>query len=829
MDAGYPAGPVTVTSKQPERKAFTIFSTAVIFVGTAAVVYSLFQLIRHPSDYQWLILAGLCALTSSLNLKIPGFPAQIKAGTVFYFATVMLYGPHTGVLTAALEGWMAPVGGVNDRHRLRLAALGISAMALPATIGGYVFYWLIRRGSLSDGLPVPLWDLVLPVGVLGLLYYSLSFAIHTALVALHSHQGFLSIRKCDFFWNSLSHLALAALALLAAVNTVAFGPGLVVMVALVILAAFCTYRFYLDKLLRLNRLYLDTLESLSVAIDAKDQVTHGHVLRVQTLARGLAVAMGLRDEEKLRWIEAAALLHDIGKLAVPEYILNKPGKLTSAELKKVMAHSAVGSDILSSIKFPCDVARDVRHHHEKWDGSGYPDGLKGNDIPVGARILAIADTFDALTSDRPYRPAMTREDALATLRAKAGTHYDPEMVLKFEGIVGGLIEDTGGGHAEHAASRGTGAADTGWPRQETPDDRSNDNRVFQDLVSTHREVSALYDLAQTLGNTLNLEETLPIIAAKIARLIPSTTCVIYLLDTDKGILTAEHVSGANIEAFKGYSMEFGQNLSGWVAANNHAAVNADPIFDLLPLRPVLTADLKNALVYPLYRDATCLGVISLYGTEDDVFTDDHLRVLEVVAKQAAKAIHNAMKYEETQVDALTDRLTALPNLRYLDLYFEREIEKAMRFRFPLVVMAMDLDRFKDVNDNFGHHVGDMMLLEVAKVLNRNVRSTDVVIRYGGDEFVAVVSRTTSEEARGLAKRIQRDVSAIRLEFRPGQFAQVGISIGLACFPEDGDELEVLLDKADMAMYQDKEGRSCSFGGSGRTLGLVHPTKDQRAG
>ncbi len=830
MDVGITEGQVTVTAGRPEGPAFRIFLTAVILAGVAAAFFALLDLVRHPAGHQWLILAGLCALTSHLDLRIPAVHARIPVGAMFYFANLMLFGLPSGVLTAALGGLTVLSRRSCDRNRVREAAFEMSVTAVSGITAGWIFYCLLARGPLSFGPPIVMRDLIMPAAVLGFLYWIANHGLCIARSVLSRRKAFLSVFKQDFVWNSISHLAVAGVAAVAAVNTLVFGPGLIVMLALVVIAAFCTYRVYLDKLLRLNRLYLNTLESLAVAIDAKDQVTHGHVLRVQAFARGLAEAMGIQDEEQLRWIEAAALLHDIGKLAVPEYILNKPGKLTSTELKKVMAHSAVGSDILSSIKFPCDVARDVRHHHEKWDGSGYPDGLRGNEIPMGARILAIVDTFDALTSDRPYRSAMNREEAMATIRARAGTYYDPEMVRKFEEILDGLLEETGTEKAGQSPAGGARAATDASPaRQESEGDRNNDNRVFQDLVSTHREVSALYDLAQTLGSTLNLEETLPIIAAKIARLIPSTTCVIYLLDSNKGILTAEHVSGADVEAFKGYSMEFGQNLSGWVAANNHAAVNADPIFDVLPLRPVLTVNLKNALVYPLCRDTTCLGVISLYAVEGELFTDDHLRVLEVVAKQAAVAVHNAIKYEETQVDALTDRLTALPNLRYLDLYFEREIEKAMRYRFPLVVMAMDLDRFKDVNDTFGHHVGDLMLLEVAKVLNRNVRSSDVVVRYGGDEFVAVVSRTTRDEARGLAKRIQRDVNAIRLEFRPGQFAEVGISIGLSCYPEDGDDLEILLDKADMAMYQDKEGRSCFFGDRHRALGLVRPTKDQRAG
>src|SRR5205807_2170417 len=154
-----------------------------------------------------------------------------------------------------------------------------------------------------------------------------------------------------------------------------------------------------NHLSQLNALYMSTIETLAMAIDAKDQITHGHIRRVQTFAVGLAKAMGVTDTALIRAVEAAALLHDMGKLAVPEYILNKPGKLTPAEFEKMKLHASVGADILSAIDFPYPVVPIVRHHHESWDGNGYPKGLKGTEIPIGARILSVVDCFDALTSD----------------------------------------------------------------------------------------------------------------------------------------------------------------------------------------------------------------------------------------------------------------------------------------------------------------------------------------------------------------------------------------------------------------------------------------------
>jgi diguanylate cyclase (GGDEF)-like protein/putative nucleotidyltransferase with HDIG domain len=817
------------TRERLHRLASRAFFRTIVLAGIGTLLYSGYDLYRHPTDWRWIILAGLCLLTSSFNIKIPGANSKMSISDTFYFTNLIVYGTSAGVITGALDGLLSSVRAQSRNRRLEYAAFNMSTMACSAMVGGWLFFFMLGQGPLSQQSPISYRQIMFPAALLGFVQYLLNSGTVAAIVALEARKSFYSVWKESFLWTSVTYLAGAAIAALAAVNFRIVGPEMLGVIVPTIVAIYYTYKVYLDKVLELNKVYLNTVESLAMAIDAKDQITHGHVRRVQIFARGLARAGGMRDEESLRWMEAAALLHDIGKLAIPEYILNKPGKLTQSEFNKVMEHSVVGGEILSSINFPYDVAKDVRHHHENWDGSGYPDGIRGTDIPLGARILAIVDSYDALTSDRPYRAALSRDEAMAIIHSKAGTFFDPELVRKFDGILDALLAQATAVESQLESAMGARAvhkvkdlpAEKLGVQAKTP-------RVFQNIVSTHREVSALYDLAQMLSTTLNREETLAVIASKIGKLIPSTTCVIYLVSPEKGTITAEHASGKNVAAFAGHSMEMGQNLSGWVAANNHPAVNADPVFDTLALRPFLEVDLKNALVYPLYSQTACLGVISLYVGKDVTFTEDHVRIMEVVAKQAATAIQNAIKYEETQVEALTDHLTSLPNSRYLEVYFDREMEKARRFQFPLAIVAMDLDGFKNVNDAFGHHVGDRMLVEVAKVLNRNIRASDVVIRHGGDEFLAVISQATREEVSLLANRVQREVEEIRLDLGTGELARIGISVGTAAFPEDGDSLEILLKTADAAMYQNKRCRANSYEKARRTFQLVQGAKDQTA-
>ena len=254
-------------------------------------------------------------------------------------------------------------------------------------------------------------------------------------VSFEESRSPLEIWRRNFLWLCLSFLSGASVSiLLLSISREINLTALAVIVPLLVVS-YLTYHTSMARVEdahrhvdRLNRLYLSTIETLAMAIDAKDQVTHGHIRRVQEQSVSLARQLGVDDETLIKAIEAASLLHDMGKLAVPERILNKPGKLTIDEFEIMKTHSGVGADILAAIDFPYPVVPIVRHHHESWDGTGYPDGLSGTDIPIGARILSVVDCFDALTSDRPYRPRLTEGEAIAILIDRRGSMYDPLVV-----------------------------------------------------------------------------------------------------------------------------------------------------------------------------------------------------------------------------------------------------------------------------------------------------------------------------------------------------------------------------------------------------------------
>jgi putative nucleotidyltransferase with HDIG domain len=375
-------------------------------------------------------------------------------------------------------------------------------------------------------------------------------------------------------------------------------------------------------------MHLATIETLAHAIDAKDAITHGHIRRVQERAMRLAHALELEDEPTLRAIEAASLLHDMGKLAVPEHILNKPGKLTGPEFDQMKRHAAVGADILSLIDFPYPVVPIVRHHHENWDGTGYPDRLKGSAIPVGARILSVVDCYDALTSDRPYRPKMTPDEAIAIVQERSGTMYDPRVVATF-------VES----HA--AAAPLAASAVTATVFSAIIENAQSDAARRRTDVAPPVEralMGAMCDLGAALAGP---SETLgDDVHNALAQIMPATCTVIYVYDQASDELIARYVSGRYEVTLAGLAIPFGQRLTGWVAAQRATIVNSDAALDLgsiaMELSPVPRSCLSTALVV----DDQIVGVLTVYSTSIEPFTDHHAAFVEVLAPRIARAVRS---------------------------------------------------------------------------------------------------------------------------------------------------------------------------------------------
>ncbi len=482
-----------------------------------------------------------------------------------------------------------------------------------------------------------------------------------------------------------------------------------------------TYKVYLGRIDDERRhveemadLHLATIEALALAIDAKDQTAQSHIRRVQVYATGIARGLGMSDTE-IQGVKTAALLHDIGKLAVPEHILSKPGPLTQEEFQKIRVHPQVGAEIISAVPFPYPVAPLILSHHERWDGKGYPQGLKAEEIPLGARILSVVDYFDALTSDRPYHKAMTHEAALALLQQEAGRALDPTVVVMFIKMLPEMAEAAGAW--ETATPRRLSlesTSDLGRPAVGFQPETAKGNTVFEDIALAHREIYALYEIAQTMGTSLGVADTMALISSKLTNLVPFSSCALFLYDEEAETLQCRFATGAEADVIGTMTVRGGQGLTGWVARNRRPLVNARPSaeFEAAGLTSRATA-LKSALVAPLVFSDRFIGTLAVYHTQPDFYTDDHRRLLDRVSEQASAVIHNSIVFEQTQEDSLTDPLTGLPNTRFMFMHLTRELARAERLKAEVALLVMDLDSFKEINDSHGHHVGDRALREVA--------------------------------------------------------------------------------------------------------------------
>ncbi len=508
---------------------------------------------------------------------------------------------------------------------------------------------------------------------------------------------------------------------------------------------------------------------------------------------------------------AGALLHDIGKLAVPEYILNKPGKLTEAEFAKMKIHPTVGGDILKRVNFPYPVEDIVRYHHEKWDGSGYPKGLRGEHIPLVARIISVVDFYDATRCDRPYRKGMKREDSLALLQKMSNSSFDPRVVTlfvkhvaEFDQLINAqdIQEQVESQNIDNITKT---KPDAGLASEVlgSPDASAG----FRSITEAQREVFALHEIAQTIGSSLNMHDTVTLISNKLRSIVPFDTCVIFIVDDRSGKAIAMHVVGDHAEMFRLRRINIGEGITGWVIANSRSMCNSSPELDLVGMPEEIARSYRGVLVSPLIREDGAFGAISLYSKGRTSYTTEHVRLLESVAQHAASALNNAITFEKTKESALTDPLTELPNARGFYMMLEQRLAECQRLgRESLAVISMDVDDFKQINDQWGHPIGDRLLASLGKIVRKELRQMDVLSRYAGDEFVAIMPMASELMAEGVADRIRKAVSEHKFTVRTGKTVEVGISIGIACFPTNGETTEELLTTAARNMQRDKHSR-----------------------
>jgi diguanylate cyclase (GGDEF)-like protein/putative nucleotidyltransferase with HDIG domain len=780
---------------------FYVLATALF--GLACLAYSVKTWSPIPwGEFVWYLA---CAVASSkLKVTLPGMTGTLSVNFVFILIAITELDLAATVAIACASGVAQAILTAKARPQPVQLAFTLTSMAGSSTLAHLVYHSALVHRQVSS---VPFL-----LCLCALVYFLANTWSVGGIIALTERKPFWRLWMDRLFWTAPNYLAGAAIAALHHGLVRGFGWQNSVLVLPVVYLIYRSYRLYLDRLEEEKRhvsevasLHLRTIKALALAIDAKDGTTSDHLRRVQVYAMGLAKEMDL-DEPETRALEAASLLHDIGKLAVPEHIISKPGRLTPEEFKKMQIHPVVGAEILATVDFPYPVVPIVRAHHERWDGSGYPHGLKGEQIPMGARILAAVDCLDALASDRQYRRALPLDEAMAKVASEAGTGYDPAVIrvlqrryLELEALA---RTSNGAKLANRNVSGRQTAPQAGFETaslDNTPGE-AQPIEFIASIAAARQEFHMLLEIATGLGSSLCVDDTLSLLARKLQNAIPYHAIAIYIVKDAK--LAPQFAEGENSELFGSLEIPLGQGLSGWVAENRKAIINGNPSVEPGYLKdPARFSTLRSALSVPLPGMDGIVGVLTLYHRQAAAFTADHLRILMAVSTKAGLTIENALRYKHAEKSATMDELTLLPNARSLFLHLDAELARCRRTSAELAVMVLDLDGFKEVNDRFGHLTGNRVLKAAAQGIREICRDYDYVARMGGDEFVVLMPGLNRENMPARKIDLHEVVSRTGREICGEEI--LSVSVGEAFFPADGNDAEQLLTEADRRMYQMK--------------------------
>ena len=787
-----------------------LYVAAVIAAGAVLLAVGL-PLARF--DQPWLLLALLVISSAAAALKVT-LPLTTGGSTmsVSYavdFASLLMLGPHETMIVAA--GSAFSQCHLNKRESSPLYRTLFNVASLIVTVQGTgLAYRLLADPASND----PMTAMARPLVGAATTYFLLNTGLVATAIALTSRERLASTWHTNFLWSAPSYFVGAVTAAGAVWFFSHAGYWVAPLMFAPLYLTYRTYKVYMGRIEDEQRhvqqtsdLHLATIEALARAIDAKDQLTQSHIRRVQLYAARLAEAVGLSPAE-IQGVKTAALLHDIGKLAVPEHILSKPGPLTHEEFQKIRIHPQVGAEILGAVPFPYPVAPLILCHHERWDGKGYPQGLVGEAIPMGARILTIVDYYDAVTTERPYHKALSHESAVGLLRHESERALDPRVVSLFIEILPALLAEAAQAEPQPASPAQPLAATGGSTAVGLIPGGSAS--AFENIALAHREIYALYEIAQSMGTSLGVADTMALISSKLTKIVPWSGCALFLQQTDGATLKCRFASGVDAPRLLNTTLPVGEGLAGWVARNRRTLVNARPHATFEALNLESQTALKAAIVCPLYFADTFIGCLELYHVEQNRYTEDHRRLLERVAEQAGAVIHNSIVFEQTQEDSLTDSLTSLPNRRSMFVHLARELARAQRLKTEVALIVMDIDEFKAINDTYGHHVGDQALRTVAATLQATLRHYDLCVRYAGDEFIVVLAECSREVAEAKRREIQQQIGEIEIEVRAGKKVRLAVSAGAAVYPHDGASYETLLADADQRMYRDKAARRGHF-------------------
>ncbi|HEX4134654.1 MAG TPA: HD domain-containing phosphohydrolase [Bryobacteraceae bacterium] len=784
-----------------------ILAGGIIGVGAQLAHFSS----AHPLQFWCYFLTTI--LTSGLKIRLPMVFATLSVNFLFILVGIVQFSLPEAIVLGVAGTVVQCLWRPRSRPKAIRIAFSACSIALAVIAAHAVFHGPLLRmmGELHPLL----------LGLAATTYFVVNTVLVAGVIALTERKSVYKTWYQTYFWILPYHLAAASVGWLMVVLTKQDSWHAALVLFPLVYFVYRSYKMYLERLENAKThveeiagLHLRTIEALALAIEAKDSTTADHLQRVRVYATEIGKEIGLSQTE-LDALQASALLHDIGKLAVPEHIISKPGRLTPEEFEKMKIHPLVGAEILEEVKFPYPVVPIVRAHHEKWDGSGYPFGLAGEEIPIGARILSVVDCLDALASDRQYRRALPLDQAMEIVSSESGKSFDPVIVdimrrryieLERMAAASGAEKEKIKLSMDVKVERGLAPA-TGFA--ESADEvvsGLDSGDPLSSIAAATQEAQMLYELTQDLGNLLSLQEALAFVGVRMKRLIPYETIAVYIRRDDK--LMPEYVSGENLRLFTALEIPMGQGLSGWVAENNKPLLNGNPSVEAGYLNDASKySTLRAALAVPLSGVNGLLGVMALYRAERDSFSKENLRILLAISPKVALAVETALTHRLLETSITTDYLTSLPNARSLFLSLDNELARAQRTGSSLAVIVCDLDGFKAVNDRFGHLAGNKVLRLIANGLREQCSPPDYVARMGGDEFVLLIPGAKGEELDLKIERL-RTVAKRAGDTTP-EPSILSMSVGVATYPDDGSDAEDLLAEADRRMYKSKRLRKKS--------------------
>jgi putative nucleotidyltransferase with HDIG domain len=640
----------------------TIAATGTTLWLAALVVLALNYTLRDQLIL--LALVPLIAIISSFSNIFP-LPSSLKFAQekVSFTPTdsiILLvacwYGIAPAIFIAGLDGFIASRRAVRrlSTNLFSFGMLSVVAAASAITINALLHYGFSEIGQARQhSFPAVAMALL----VANLIHILANTGLVSVFFALRQGDAVLRQWKQNFLWAAPNFLLTSAVASVLYITLQYNALLMFVIGAPIIAGLYLGHRQYRnsvqerieaieraqqERIGMMDKAHRETIEALAVAINAKDEVTHEHVLRVQVYAKGVARILGCSEAE-VEALKAGALLHDIGKIAVPDYILNKPGKLTADEFEKMKVHTVVGAQILGRVDFPYPIVPVVRHHHERWDGGGYPDGLHGEAIPLTARILSVVDCFDAVREDRQYRKGLTREDAIKLLMNGVGTQYDPRVVgtfvthlPEFEAEILAMrntppptygiepVEQLS--EAARAVTPAAGLAEAVAPRQAV------------EPTLTVEQRAALSALARGMSESRDLDGLARAFTERLKALVPYESCVLTLMPPHVAESIAAHADGRHAGLLTGRRVVPGEGVTGWALANRQPFYNADPKLDLPPALAARCADFRTLAACPVIHEDELHGAVTLYSATLDEYGAEHRQLLEEAVRLLAAAL-----------------------------------------------------------------------------------------------------------------------------------------------------------------------------------------------